>query len=87
MNIDLAFTPAELEKKDLQNKTVVVIDALRATSTMITAFENGCSAFIPVCTIEEAQKLVADRDDPKSSSGRGAQGIASRRISFGEFPP
>jgi 2-phosphosulfolactate phosphatase len=58
MKIDLAFTPSELEKKELQGKSVVVIDALRATSTMIVALENGCAAFIPVATVEEAQDLV-----------------------------
>jgi len=63
MKIDLAFSSYELEKKDLQGKAVVVIDALRATSTMIVAFENGCSAFIPVLTVEEARKLAAERRD------------------------
>ena len=59
MKIDLAFTPLEIEKKDLEGKSVVVIDALRATSTMIVALENGCSAFIPVATVEEARDLAA----------------------------
>jgi len=59
MKVDLAFTPYELEKKELAGRSVVVIDALRATSTMIVAFENGCSAFIPVATVEEARDLVA----------------------------
>ena len=64
MKIDLAFTPFELEKKDLRGKAVVVIDALRATSTMIVAFENGCSGFIPVSTVEEARELAASKKDP-----------------------
>jgi 2-phosphosulfolactate phosphatase len=63
MKVDLAFTPYELEKKDLEGKSVVVIDALRATSTMIVAFENGCSAFIPVATVEEARDLVAQNPE------------------------
>jgi len=58
MNIDLAFSPDELEKKDLEGKAVVVIDALRATSTMIVALQNGCAAFIPVATAEEARELA-----------------------------
>jgi 2-phosphosulfolactate phosphatase len=59
MKIDLTFTPDELEKKDLSGKSVVVIDALRATTTMTVAFENGAGAFIPVATVEEARDLVA----------------------------
>jgi 2-phosphosulfolactate phosphatase len=64
MKIDLAFTPPELEKKNLAEKTVVVIDSLRATSTMLTAFENGCAGFIPVATIEEARELAGKMKDP-----------------------
>ncbi len=63
MKIDLAFTPEELEKKDLEGKSVVVIDALRATSTVIVALENGCSAFIPVGTVEEARELTAEHPE------------------------
>ena len=63
MIIDLAFTPEELEKKDLLGKSVVVIDALRATTTMTVAFENGAGAFIPVAAVEEARDLVARNPD------------------------
>jgi 2-phosphosulfolactate phosphatase len=63
MKIDLAFTPHELEKKDLAGKSVVVIDALRATTTMTVALENGAQAFIPVDTVEEARELVAKNPD------------------------
>ncbi len=75
MKIDLAFTPFELEKKELAEKAVVVIDSLRATSTMLTAFENGCAGFIPVATIEEARELAANLKDPNVLLGgeRGAK--------------
>jgi len=75
MKIDLAFTPFELEKKELEGKAVVVIDSLRATSTMLTAFENECAGFIPVATIEEARELSANLKDPNILLGgeRGAR--------------
>jgi Phosphosulfolactate phosphohydrolase and related enzymes len=38
----------------LEDKLVIVIDVLRATSTMVTALANGCQAIIPVLTPEEA---------------------------------
>lgn len=57
MHVDLTFTPYELERKDLSGRSVVVIDALRATSTMVAAFENGCLAFVPAGTVEEAREL------------------------------
>jgi len=64
MKIDLAFTPLELGKKNLSGKAVVVIDSLRATSTMVTAFEHGCAGFIPVATVEEARELAGSLKDP-----------------------
>ena len=38
----------------LEDKLVVVIDVLRATSTMVTALANGCQAIVPALTPEEA---------------------------------
>ena len=63
MIIDLAFTPHELEKKELAGKSLVVIDVLRATTTMTVALENGAAAFIPVSTVEEARGLAAAHPD------------------------
>ena len=37
---------------------VVVIDVLRATSAMVTAFEHGVARIIPVATIEEATQYI-----------------------------
>src|SRR5690554_483231 len=42
---------------DFSGKTVVVIDVLRATSTILTALVNGCLEVIPVCGVEEALTL------------------------------
>lgn len=38
----------------LEDKLVIVIDVLRATSTIVTALANGCQAIIPVLNSEEA---------------------------------
>jgi 2-phosphosulfolactate phosphatase len=35
-------------------KVVIIIDVLRATSTMVTALANGCKSIIPVLTPEDA---------------------------------
>lgn len=73
MVIDLAFTPHELEKKDLAGKSVVVIDALRATTTITVGLENGAAAFIPVATVEEAREIVAKNPDFLLAGERGAR--------------
>lgn len=38
----------------LEDQLVIVIDVLRATSTMVTALANGCQSIVPVLTPEEA---------------------------------
>jgi 2-phosphosulfolactate phosphatase len=55
--LEVLLSPAEfapLAHRDLSQTTCVVIDVLRATSTMITALANGASAIIPVESIAEA---------------------------------
>ncbi|HZK84931.1 MAG TPA: 2-phosphosulfolactate phosphatase [Desulfosporosinus sp.] len=40
----------------LEDKLVIVIDVLRATSTMVTALANGCQSIIPVLSQEDAME-------------------------------
>jgi 2-phosphosulfolactate phosphatase len=54
---DAVLTPAELpslSERDLRYTTCVVIDVLRATSSMITALTNGALEILPVAEIPEA---------------------------------
>ena len=55
-------TPATLEKDELHGATAVVIDVLRATSTIIAAIERGASHVIPVESIEAASRLAGAGD-------------------------
>jgi len=41
----------------LEDKLVIVIDVLRATSTMVTALANGCQSIIPVLSPEDAIEM------------------------------
>jgi 2-phosphosulfolactate phosphatase len=59
LRIDVAFTYPELGAFDLSGRAVVVIDVLRATTTMVAAFEHGCRPFIPTTTPEEARTELA----------------------------
>ena len=46
----------ETSAEDLVGKTAVVIDVLRATSTIITALQYGCEGVIPVETVYQAKE-------------------------------
>ena len=55
MQVETILSPSLFSQvEDLSNKTVVVIDILRATSTITTILNNGASSVIPVASEEEA---------------------------------
>ena len=60
MNIDVHYTPLGLATGDLTGRGVVVIDALRATTTVVTAIASGAKAVIPAATSEEAVRLASN---------------------------
>ena len=53
--LEVCLTPALLPLYSIQDSIVVVIDVLRATSSMCYAFENGAATIIPVATVEECK--------------------------------
>jgi len=57
---DVAFTPAELPKNGASGRTVVVLDVLRATSSIVHALVNGARRIIPVSAVEEAVRKAEE---------------------------
>lgn len=56
MNIEVCFTPQAYHLFHKDEAIVVVIDVLRATSAIVTAFYNGVNKMIPVATVDEAKE-------------------------------
>ena len=64
MTIETILTPTELPalaQRDLRTTACVVFDILRATSTFVTALNNGALEIIPVSEIAEAVALRQKR--------------------------
>jgi 2-phosphosulfolactate phosphatase len=57
MNIEVFFSPSQVDELFLRDKNVIVIDVLRASSSIATALMNGAREIIPVNTIESAVKI------------------------------
>ena len=53
-SIDVCFSPALFHLYDPADSIVVVIDVLRATSSMCVAFHHGVKSIVPVATIDES---------------------------------
>ena len=57
MRIDLYLTPHPADELAFRDATVVVIDVLRASTSIVTALAHGAREVIPVATVESAVKL------------------------------
>lgn len=57
MKVQVRFTIPEVEPVELTGTTAVVVDVLRATSTLVTALSRGAGAVFPAASTEDAIRL------------------------------
>ena len=60
MKIDVFFSPAGVTPEDVRGRSVVVVDVLRATTTIAVALHHGAKAVLPAGSTEEALRLAAN---------------------------
>ena len=86
MTFDVIFTPREVDPSDLQNATVVVIDVVRATTSMVEALAHGARGIYPVASTEDAVKLGQSlgRDDTLLAGER--RGVKIEGFDLGNSP-
>ncbi len=65
MEIDIQMVPSPPDSDALLDRTIVVIDVLRATSVVVHAMSQGALEIIPVVSVEEAFQMT--RVFPRSS--------------------
>ena len=73
------MTWQEVEPEKLSDATVVVIDVLLATTTLLTTLENGARSVLPVASLEEAEEVGGTLD--RSRTLRGGEQDGTRAIS------
>ncbi|MGH7277922.1 MAG: 2-phosphosulfolactate phosphatase, partial [Candidatus Rokuibacteriota bacterium] len=56
MRIDVALTAEALVPGSVPGTTVLVVDVLRASTSMVAALGSGCAGIIPVASAEEARR-------------------------------
>ncbi|MEM7786590.1 MAG: 2-phosphosulfolactate phosphatase [Bacteroidota bacterium] len=78
MDLDVVLSARGLDADTLKGRAVVVIDVLRASSTVVTALSNGARAVIPAADLGEAGRLAAMLDPDVSVVGgeRGGEKLA-----------
>jgi len=56
MKINVALSPDSFRLTNGEGKCVVVVDVLRASTTLVTALANGAERIIPFAAVEDARK-------------------------------
>ena len=77
------LSPALLDLYDIKSSIVVIIDVLRATSTISTALHNGAKAIVPVATVAECIRLGKQIDAITAGERDGA---IAEGLSYGNSP-
>jgi 2-phosphosulfolactate phosphatase len=80
------MTRQEIEPEKLSGATVVVVDVLLATTTLLTILENGARSVYPVASLEEAEE-VGGSLDPDGLLRGGEQGAERiKGYDLGPYP-
>lgn len=77
------LSPALLNLYDVTNSVVVIIDVLRATSTIATALYNGASCVIPVSSVQKCIELGMELD---AITAGERDGKIAAGLSYGNSP-
>ncbi|MCC6477398.1 2-phosphosulfolactate phosphatase [bacterium] len=86
MKIRVYATPREVTDEDLRDSTAVVVDVLRASSTIITALENGAREVVPVATPAEAAELASKAGRANTLLGGEREGKMIEGFDLGNSP-
>ncbi|HEX9975069.1 MAG TPA: 2-phosphosulfolactate phosphatase [bacterium] len=61
--VNLYLSSAEIRSEDVRDSIAVVIDVLRASTSIVTALHNGARSVIPVAKVETARSLAVKLRD------------------------
>ncbi|HMO62305.1 MAG TPA: 2-phosphosulfolactate phosphatase [Ferruginibacter sp.] len=83
-----SLSPALFHLYDVSNRIVVIIDVLRATSTIATALYNGARHIIPVDSVAECIRIGKQIDGITAGErdGKVAEGLVHGNSPFEYYP-
>lgn len=83
MEIHVAFLPHEAG--DVRRRVAVVIDVLRATTSILTLFERGCAEVLAAPTVEAARRYAVESAMRVRTAGEEG-GLPPAGFEFGNSP-
>lgn len=84
--LDIILSAHEMDEGQLKGRLVVVIDVLRASSTMITALANGATKIYPVEETDQAFRLVQNMDRKQVLTLGERNGVMIEGFDYGNSP-
>ena len=86
MNIRLFFTPAGIGDEQINGRTAVVIDILRATTVAAVALDNGAREIIPAANLGDATSIREKLDRSTVQLGGEREGQKVEGFDLGNSP-
>ncbi|MCL4509522.1 MAG: 2-phosphosulfolactate phosphatase [Bacteroidetes bacterium] len=86
MKIEVFFSPAGVDELSMRGRNVVIIDVLRASSTICNALNSGAREVIPTPDIENATKIASNLSGDSRLLGGERQGKKIDGFDLGNSP-
>jgi 2-phosphosulfolactate phosphatase len=80
MTVDVLLVPCEFAGRARPERTAVVVDVIRATSSIVSAFEHGCTSILPAESADEARSLLQTHPDALLCGERKGKRIEGFRL-------
>ncbi len=84
--LDVFSTAHSFREEDIRGKTAVIVDVLRASSTMVTALQNGAKGVIAVEDMDDASKISHNLDAKSFLLSGEKDGITIEGYDLGNSP-
>jgi 2-phosphosulfolactate phosphatase len=84
--VEVFLSPLQIDELYLRGKNVVVVDVLRASTTIAMALSNGAKEIIPVATIESAVKVSGSLFGDVTLRGGERNGKIIKGFNLGNSP-
>ncbi len=86
MKTEVFLTSSIVSEEDVKDRTVVVIDVLRACSTITNALNNGARSIVPVADMAQAGKIASNLDQQSYLLGGERGGVKIEGYHLGNSP-
>ena len=86
MRIQVFFTPLGVTSQDVAGRPVLVIDILRATTTIVAALANGAKTVVPVVAADEAIRIAQNLEKDRVLLAGERKGVRIEGFALGNSP-